>query len=109
MVFLVGGYKLTREEVLEWCQPRGIDPPRGNITVFVNRWLRQHGIRRTRLLACVYEKSAIFLLVIDRKIAPHETPDNYTPFTESDEAQEIKQHVGVNAEFVTVADPYGSY
>ena len=68
MVYLVGGYKLTREQVLEWCHPRDLYPPVGNTTVFINHWLRSNGITQTRLLACDYHKEPKFLVVTDRKV-----------------------------------------
>lgn len=108
MVYLVGGYQLTRKQVLEWCHPRHLNPPVGNTTVFVNRWLRDNGITHTRLLACDYHQKPIFLVVTDRKVDGNGTSDNFQPFQESERAREIKKLLEVGeVEFITVPNPYG--
>jgi len=108
MVYLVGGYKLTHDQVLEWCRPRDIDPPDGNTTLFVNRWLRSQGIKQTRLLACDYHGETIFLVVTDRKLDGNGTSNNFEAFRESEKACQIKELLQVGeVEFVTVANPYG--
>ncbi len=108
MVYLVGGYKLTYGQVIEWCRPRNLDPPDGNTTVFVNRWLRSHGITQTRLLACDYHREGIYLVVTDRRIDRNGTSDNFEPFKESERARRIKELVQMGElEFVTVPNPYG--
>ena len=108
MVYLVGGYKLTRDQVLEWCRPRDLDPPHGNTTLFVNCWLHHQGIKQTHLLACDYYRAAIFLVVTDRKIDGNGTPNDFEPFREGKKACQIKELLQVGeVEFVTVANLYG--
>lgn len=108
MVYLVGGYKLTHKQALDWCTLRDLDPPNGNITLFMNRWLRGKGITQTRVLACDYHEETIYLVVTDRKIDSHGTCDNFEAFQESERALEIKELVNVgDVEFVTVPNPYG--
>jgi hypothetical protein len=108
MVYLVGGYKLTEDQVLEWCRPRNIQPPDGNTTLFVNRWLRSQGIKNTRLLACDYYGETIFLVVTDRKVDGIGSLDNFEAFRESERACQIKKLLQVgDVEFVTVPNPYG--
>jgi hypothetical protein len=108
MVYLVGGYKLTRDQVLEWCGRCNIDPPDvGNTTLVVNRWLRTQCIK-TRLLACDYDGGPIYLVVTNRKIDRNGTPGEFEAFQESEKASEIKGLLGVGeVEFVTVPNPYG--
>ena len=108
MVYLVGGYKLTRDQVLQWCRPRGLDPPDGNVTLDVNDWLRTHNIAQTRLLSCTYHAETIYLVVTNRRIDRNATRDNFMPFAESENARRIKELVGLgDIEFVTVPNPYG--
>src|ERR1700733_15069717 len=105
MVYLVGGYKLTQEQALGWCQTRDINPPYGAISLYVNRWLRQRGITQTRLLACVYDNEPIWLVVTNRAIKRDETPVKFMPFKESERTLRIKELLEVETEFITVANP----
>ena len=103
MVYVVGGYKLTREQVLEWGRPHNLQPSEGNTTVCVNRWLKSQGIK-TRLLACDYEGVCIFLVVTARKYDGKGTPNE---LEEDDRARGIKEEMKIDGvEYVTVADPY---
>jgi len=103
MVYVVGGYKLTREQVLEWGRPHNLQPSEGNTTVCVNRWLKSQGIK-TRLLACDYEGKCIFLVVTARKYDGRGIPNE---LEEDDRARGIKKEMKIDdVEFVTVADPY---
>jgi hypothetical protein len=90
MVYLVGGYKLTRDQVLQWCQPRNLNPPEFNITLVVNRWLSSQNVH-TRLLACDYQRECVYLVVTDRKVDPKGTFDEFEPFQESERARNIKR------------------
>jgi hypothetical protein len=107
MVYLVGGYKLARHQVLKWCEAHNIYPPRSNIMVFVNRWLISHSVP-TRLLACDYDGECIFLVVTHRKVDLTGTPAEFEPFLENEHSRKIKKQLEMDdVEFVTVANPYG--
>jgi hypothetical protein len=86
MVYVVGGYKLTREQVLEWGRPHNLQPSEGNTTLCVNRWLKSQGIK-TRLLACDYEEKCIFLVVTARK---YDGKGTLNKLEEDDRARGIK-------------------
>jgi len=109
MVYLVGGYKLTRDQVLEWARPRNLDLPEGNTTLVINRYLRSLGITQTRLLACDYDGEGIYLVVTDKKVDRNGTPHKFEPFQESQRARQVKALVEMDGEveFVTVSNPYG--
>ncbi|KAF8815505.1 hypothetical protein BYT27DRAFT_6681020 [Phlegmacium glaucopus] len=105
-MYLVGGYKMTEDQVLEWCKPRGLKPTMGLYMSTVNRYLRNQNIP-LRILACDYEREPIFLLVTNRKEDPTATPGRYELFEESDAARNIKEQMGIpGVEFITVANPY---
>jgi hypothetical protein len=107
MVYLVGGYKLTPDQARNWCSRENLQPPPSNISLFVNRWLREKNIK-TRLLACGYCDEDIFLVVTTRRIDPAGKPTQFEPFKEDDKARFIKKQIGIeNVEFVTVPNPYG--
>jgi len=107
MVYLVGGYELTRNQALEWCEAHDIHPPRSGIMVHVNRWLASQNIS-TRLLACDYRGESIFLVVTSRRNDASETETEFELLEESDHARKIKKHLEMDdVEFVTVANPYG--
>jgi hypothetical protein len=107
MVYLVGGYKLTRDQVLQWCRPRNLGPPEFNITLVVNRWLSSQNIP-TRLLACDYHEKCIYLVVTNRRVDSKGTPTAFEPFQESERVRNIKNHLEMDGvEFVTVPNPYG--
>lgn len=107
MDYLLGGYKITRERGLRWCSNNKLEADHGNVTVVVNRWLRDHAIR-TRLLACDYEKEPILLFVTHRR----ESVDHF-PFQEDQRAHEVKanlKEMGIDGDdvvFITVVNPYG--
>ena len=102
-MYVVGGYKLTEEQVHEWCRPHDLHPTVGCTTVIVNRWLKSQGIK-TRLLACDYEGKCIFLVVTARKYDGKGTPNE---LEEDDRARGIKEEMKIDdVEFVSVADPY---
>jgi hypothetical protein len=81
MVYLVGGYKLTREQALEWCHSNDLYPPESNVTLYVNRWLRSNNVK-TRLLACDYLREPIFLVVTHQRVDNTGTPTQFEPFQE---------------------------
>ena len=102
-MYVVGGYKLTREQVLEWGRPHNLQPSVGVTTVCINNWLEKQGIK-TRLLGCDYEGKFIYLVVTARKYDRNGTPNE---LEEDDRARGIKEEMKIDdVEFVTVADPY---
>ena len=112
MVYLVGGYKLTPEQTLEWCHSNDISPPESNVSLYVNRWLHSNNVK-TCLLACEYLRKPIFLVVTHRRDDPTGSPARYEPFQEDERVISVKEKmvelkVDVdNVEFVTVPNPYG--
>ncbi|GBE84684.1 hypothetical protein BKA93DRAFT_215122 [Sparassis latifolia] len=107
-MYLVGGYKLTPDQVLEWCGRHGLVPPEGCYAITVNRYLKSQ-MSGHRLLPCDYEGEPIFLVVTNRVIDPTATRTNYQPFEESDDARRIRKVLAsddLHVEFVTVPDPY---
>jgi len=107
MVYLVGGYKLTEDQVLQWCRPRNIDPPKYQVAGTIDRWLSSQKIP-IRLLPCDYEQKCIFLVVTDRRVDPKGTINDFEPFQESERARNIKDRLEIDdVEFVTVPNPYG--
>jgi len=95
MIYLVGGYKLTENQVRAWCRPRNLDPPYGQVANFVNDWFDNNGIRRTSLLPCDYHGEPIFLVINDRRTDPVATPDKFEEFKESERARQMKSLMGV--------------
>lgn len=107
MVYLVGGYKLTPDQARNWCSRENLQPPESNISLFINRWLREKNIT-TRLLACDYREEPIFLVVTMRRVDPTGKPTHFELFKEDDRARFIKEQIGIDdVEFVTVPNPYG--
>jgi hypothetical protein len=107
MVYLVGGYKLTPDEARNWCSLHDLHPPECNISLFVNRWLRERDMK-TRVLACDYRGEPIFLVVTTRRVDRTGTPARFEPFVEDDRARFIKKQIKIESvEFVTVPNPYG--
>lgn len=104
MVLIVGGYKLTADEIAAWFRLRNLAPPRGNVTIYFNRCLRQAGIRDATLLCCVYQEEVIFVVVTDDGQG---TSRRYQPFEESERAREIKSIMGLGTVgFITVVNPF---
>jgi hypothetical protein len=105
-MYLVGGYKLTEEQVLDWCKPRGLEPGWPLVSYTVNRHLKKQNIP-FRILTCGYEGDTVYLLVTNQKEDPTATPKHYMLFEENDGARKVKERMGIpDVEFITVANPY---
>jgi hypothetical protein len=108
MVYLVGGYIATYQNVEEFCQRQGLDHPNlASMTRIPNRWLIANKIR-ARLLAVDYDDTPMIMVITDKQVDPLATPANYTPFVESERAIHIKTRMNIEVQgFVTVANPFG--
>jgi len=108
MVYLVGGYLLTPDQVLQWCQDHNIqDPTPVSTTLVVNCWLRERSIA-TRLLAVTFRKEDLYLVVTARRNDGNATATEFEPLKEDDHALLVKRQMDVgDIEFVTVPNPYG--
>ena len=92
---------------LKWCWPWDIDPPDGNTTLFVNRWLYGQSIEQTQLLACDYHEETIFLTITNWKLDGNGKSNDFEAFRDSEKACKIKELLQVGeVEFVTVANLY---
>jgi len=108
MVYLVGGYILSWEQVVHWGRLKNCEPPnRANATIAINHWLKTNGVK-TRLLAVDYKEEPMYLVVTDRKTDVG-TRKLFTPLVESERAcgikEELNEELG-DVEYVTIADPY---
>jgi hypothetical protein len=108
MVYLVGGYILSWEQVVQWGRLKDCEPPnRANATIAINHYLKVNNIK-TRLLAVDYQEEPMYLVVTDRKTDVG-SRNRFVPLVESDRAREIKEvlkeELG-DVEYVTIADPY---
>lgn len=80
-MYLAGGYKLlARDQVLDWCKPRGHKPAEGRFTV--NRLFKNEN-HPIRILACDYQRDPIFFLVTHQKEDPTATELQYKYFDEN--------------------------
>jgi hypothetical protein len=106
-MYLVGGYKLTEEQVRQWCTEKHLeDPEWGQISFIVNSYLREQDLRY-RILACDCEEETIFLLVTMSREDPNATEERYGSFKESGPARRVKEQIGIpDVQFITVANPY---
>ena len=114
MVYLVGGYILTYEQVFAFANHKEFDIPTIDvITLCPNRWLRSQGVP-FRLLAASYKGQPHVVLVTRAGHRSGETKDNFTPYLERPEDQVVKDKmVGwderlKDVKYVTVANPYGT-
>ncbi|KIM79886.1 hypothetical protein PILCRDRAFT_823070 [Piloderma croceum F 1598] len=112
MVYLVGGYILTVEQVFAFATRNGFEIPTIDVTTLCsNRWLRSQGVP-FRLLAASYKGQPRVVLVTRARHRSDETKDNFTPFLERPEDQVVKDKmVGwderlKDVEYITVANPY---
>jgi hypothetical protein len=110
MVYLVAGYILNQDQVMQWCLPRNIEPPDiYNIMLTLNRWLSSRNIP-TCLLAVDFRGDSMYLVVTGRLIDSTATRTAFTPLKEDDRARKVKRQMDMgDVEFVTVADPYYQY
>jgi hypothetical protein len=105
-MYLVGGYKLTKDQVLEWCKPRGLEPGWGQVAFIVNDYLRNQD-HPFRLLPCEYDGDPIYLLLTNQQVDSTATPKQYMLFEESDAARKVKEQMGIpGVEFITIANPF---
>jgi hypothetical protein len=114
MVYLVGGYILTVEQVFAFANRNKFEIPTIDVTTLCsNRWLRSQGVP-FRLLAASYKGQPRVILVTRAKHRSDETKDKFTPFSERPEDEVVKgKMVGWDerlkgVEYVTVANPYGT-
>ena len=110
MVYLVGGYLLTFQQVLDFGTRNGIEIPILEAsTICTNRWLKSQSVP-FRLRATSYEGQPRIVLVTRAKSRSDETKDNFTPFSESLEDQKVKRKMVEwderlkDVEYVTVAN-----
>jgi hypothetical protein len=91
MVYLVGGYLLTIQQVLDFAQRNGFEIPSFEAsTICSNRWLKSQSVP-FRLRATSYEGQPRIVLVTRAKSRSDETKDNFTPFSENLEDQKVKR------------------
>jgi hypothetical protein len=114
MVYLVGGYLLTIEQVFDFAERKGFEIPSIDATTLCsNRWLKSQSVP-FRLLAASYEGQPRIILVTRAKHRSDETKDNFTPFSQRPEDQVVKGKMVEwderlkDVEYVTVANPYGT-
>jgi len=106
MVLLSAGYKLSREQAVDWCNNRGIEA-----TFFVSPnevyiWLARRKIDTT-LHPCFHNGDFIYLVTTHHKKDPYQTRHCYEKIVEDEHARKIKEQLGlVDAEFVTVPDAF---
>jgi len=108
MVYLVGGYILTPDQVLQWSRGHNIDDPTpvNNMTLAVNYYLRERHIP-TRLLAVTFREEDLYLVVTARRTDSSATETQFEPFKEDSHALSVKAQINVgDVEFVTVPNPY---
>jgi len=114
MVYLVGGYILTYEQVYAFANHNHFEIPSiEGITLCPNRWLRSQGVP-FRLLAVSYKGHPHVILVTRARHRSGETKDKFTPYLERPEDQVVKDQMVewdeclADVEFGTVANPYGT-
>ena len=114
MVYLVGGYVLTIDQVTAFADRKKIEIPCFDATtVCCNRWLKSQGVPY-RLLAATYKGQPRIVLVTKAAHRDDETKYKFTSFSERPEDQVAKAKMvewddrlkGVV--FATVPDPYGA-
>jgi hypothetical protein len=112
MVYLVGGYILTFEQVFAFASRNKYEIPTIDVTTFCsNEWLKSQGVSY-RLLAASYKGQPRVVLVTRAARRNDETKHEFTPFSERPEDKAVKaKMVGWDdrlkgVEFATVPDPY---
>lgn len=113
MVYLVGGYILTFEQVHAFADRNKFEIPTMDVTTFCsNEWLKSQGVPH-RLLAASYKGQPRVVLVTRAAHRNDETKTKFTPFSERPEDQVVKGKMVAwddrlkGVEYATVADPYG--
>ena len=114
MVYLVGGYILTFEQVFAFADRNKFEIPTVDVTtVRSNKWLKSQGVPY-RLLASMYEGQERVVLITRTAHRNDETKTKFTPFSERPEDQVAKEKMVEwddrlkSVEYATVADPYGT-
>ena len=112
MVYLVGGYLLTIEQVLAFAVRNKFKiPDREVTTVCANLWLESQGVPY-RLLAATYKGKTYLVLLTRATHRNNETKHKFTPFPERPEDQVVKAKMVEwddrlkDVKYATVADPY---
>jgi hypothetical protein len=112
MVYLVGGYILTYDQVFAFANRNKYEIPIIDVTTLAsNRWLRSQGVPY-RLLAANYKGQSRVVLVTRATNRNYETKHKFTPFSECPEDQVVKAKMVEwddrlkDVKFATVADPY---
>ena len=112
MVYIVGGYILTYDQVFAFANRNKYEIPSIDVTTLAsNRWLRSQGVPY-RLLAAEYEGQSRVFLVTRATNRNYETKHKFTPFSERSEDQVVKAKMVEwddrlkDVKFATVADPY---
>jgi hypothetical protein len=109
MVYLLGGYLLTTEQVFDFAKLKDFEIPCTEaITLCSNQWLKCQGVH-FRLKAVYYQRQLHILLVTKAKYTgSDETKDNFTPFSERPEVKgkmvEWDERLR-DVEHVTIANP----
>jgi hypothetical protein len=114
MVYLVGGYILTYEQVYAFADHNNFEIPGiEGLTLCPNQWLRSQGVP-FRLLAVPYKKHGRIMLVTRASHTSGETKENFTPYLERHEDKVVKDKMAEwdgrlgDVQFGTVANPYGT-
>jgi hypothetical protein len=112
MVYLVGGYILTYEQVYTFADQNHFKIPGiEGITLCPNRWLRSQAVS-FHLLAVSYKGHLHVILVTRARHRSGKTKDNFMPYLEHPEDRVVKDKMAewdgclVDAEYGTVANPY---
>jgi hypothetical protein len=112
MVYLVGGYILTFEQVFAFADRNKFEIPAIETTTLrSNAWLKSQGVPY-RLLAATYKGESRIVLVTRATHRNDETKHKFTPFSERPEDQAVKAKMVEwddrlkDVKHATVADPY---
>jgi mRNA-degrading endonuclease RelE of RelBE toxin-antitoxin system len=112
MVYIIGGYILTIEQVTAFADRNKFEIPGFDATTAIsNQWLRAQGVPY-RLLAAKYEGQTRIVLITRATHRNDETKHKFTPFSERPEDQVVKAKMVEwddrlkDVKYATVADPY---
>ena len=115
MVYLVGGYILTFDQVRAFADRNKYEIPTiDNTTWCSNQWLKSQGVPY-RVLAASYQGKPRVVLITRASHRNDETKTKFTPFPERPEDLVVKEKmVGwddrlKDVEYATVPDPYGVF
>ena len=112
MVYLVGGYILTFEQVFAFAERNKFEIPAIELTTLrSNAWLKSQGVPY-RLLAATYKGESRIVLVTRATYRNDETKYKFTPFSERPEDQVVKAKMVewddrlIGVKYATVPDPH---